>query len=116
MQKTACILLVYFMQKIYWKGISNDERIKAIREITDIINKHGTILNFQKFSDAILSLIIEMDYNKVNSLHKSLSHILSLEGDDHPVPDSPVGCILFLHVTFSKGTGDLEIEVPNIPV
>jgi len=103
------------MQKLYWKGISNDDRIKAISEITDIINAHGTILNFQKFSDVILGLVIETENTKVNSLKACLGKILALEGNDPQDSLFPDSYILFFHVTFSKGTGDMETEVPNIP-
>jgi len=103
------------MQKLYWKGISRDDRIKAISEITDIICRHGTILNFQKFSDVMFSLVVEVEHDKVSSLYKCLSNIMLLEGDANGNFSFTDSCILFFNVTFSKGTGDLEFEVPNIP-
>jgi hypothetical protein len=103
------------MQKLYWKGISNDDRIKAISEITNRIHSHGTILNFQKFSDVILSLVVEIEAHRINSLYERLGEILTLEGNiaSHSVFTGIY--ILFIHITFSKSTGDLEIEIPNIP-
>ena len=103
------------MQKLYWKGISHDDRIKAIGEITATIDKHGIILNFQRFSDIILSLVVEVEADKLNSLYDCLCKILILEGFDRNTPILPGCYTLFLNITFSKGTGDLEIEVPNIP-
>ena len=103
------------MQKLYWKGICHDERIKAIREITAIVDKHGTILNFQKFSDVILSLVIEIEPKKLSLLYKCLGEIMLIEGLDKKTSEFSGGTILFLQVTFAQSTGDLEIEVPNIP-
>ena len=101
------------MQKIFWKGISHDTRIKAISEITAVIARHGTILNFQKFSDVILSLVIEIESGRLKSLHNCLSQIVLLEGNDNCNSISPNDTCLFLQVTFTQGTGDLEIEVPR---
>ena len=103
------------MHKVYWKGISNDNRIKAISEITAVVDKHGTILNFQKFSDLALSLVVELESSRLNSLHNCLAEILTID-EFNPNTSVFTGMtILFLNVTFLKGTGDLELEVPDIP-
>lgn len=103
------------MQKFYWKGISSDDRIKAISEIATIVDKYGTILNFQKFSDITLGLVIEIECEKVLSLYKCLSDIMLLEGFDNQDSTVKEESILFLNVTFIQSTGDMEIEIPNIP-
>ncbi len=103
------------MKKYYWKGISNDERIKAISELTGIINQYATILNFQKFSDFSLSLLLEIEECKVIDLQSGLKTIMSLEHINSDLTNSKEDCIVFLNVTFTKGTGDLEIEIPDIP-
>ena len=103
------------MARLYWKGISNDGRIKAISEITIILSKYGTILNFQKFSDVILSLVVEVEPDKVKSLYDSLSTVLSMEGNNDLAHGASGSCFLFMNITFTRGTGDLEIEVPDIP-
>jgi hypothetical protein len=103
------------MKKFYWSAISDEERIKAISEITEIINRHANISDFKKFSDISLNLIIEAEERKLNGLLNSLKNILSVKIDHADFTDSTTECIVLLNITFTKGTGDLEIEVPNIP-
>lgn len=103
------------MKRYYWCGISNDERKKAIREITSIVDRYATILNFQRFSDISLSLLLEVEKRRLNDLQTSLRNIMSLEGTDTIFTNSKKDCIVFLNITFTQGKGDLEIEIPEIP-
>lgn len=103
------------MQKIFWKGISHDDRIKAVSEITAVVNNYGAILSFQKFSDIALSLVIEIEESKILRLYTDLKKILIIEGIDNSFNDSPAECIILFEITFTRGTGDLAIEVPDIP-
>jgi hypothetical protein len=103
------------MQKHYWKGISHDDRTKAISDITSIAGRNGTILNFQRFSDIILSLVIEIEPGKIQDFYHQLMEILYLEGFDNTPSGSSDGEIVMLNITFARGTGDLEIEVPDLP-
>lgn len=103
------------MKKFYWQGISSDERLKAIGDITHAVDQYATILNFQRFSDVMLSMLVEVEECKVNSLYQSLKYIMIVEGFEDNVTNSNSACLIFLSVTFTKGTGDLKIEVPNIP-
>jgi len=103
------------MKKIYWTGISKDERIKAISEITEIVDRYAIILNFKKFSDIMLSLMLEVDENMLNDLSNDLKKIMIVEGADTNYSDSKLECTVFFSISFTKGTGDLLIEVPNIP-
>jgi hypothetical protein len=103
------------MKRFYWTGISNDERIKAIDEITCIIDKYGIILNSNRFSDISLSLVIEIEELKVIDLYDSLKPIMSIEGMDNNFTDSKIECMVLFSITFLKGTGDLKIKVPNVP-
>jgi hypothetical protein len=101
------------MNRYYWSGISNDERIKAISEITYIVDRYATILNFQRFSDVSLSLILELEECNLNDLQISLNKIMSIENIDTNLSDSKTDCIVLLNITFTKGSGDLEIGEPN---
>lgn len=103
------------MKKYYWSGISNDERTKAISEINSIVNSYATILNFQRFSDISLNLILEIEEGKLNYLLMGLKRIMTIQVDTENTLGSQVECLVLLNITFTKGTGDLEIEVPNIP-
>jgi len=103
------------MRKIFWKGISHDDRIKAVSDITAAINNYGAIISFQKFSDIALSLVIEIEERKINRLYTDLKKIMIIEGIENDFNDSPTECIILLEITFTRGTGDLVIEVPDIP-
>lgn len=103
------------MNRYYWSGISSDERIKAISEITSTVSRYAAIINFQRFSDISLNLLLEVEENRLMDLHKSLKKIISFVSPDASSSDSSADCLLLLNITFLKSTGDLEIEVPNIP-
>jgi hypothetical protein len=103
------------MKRFYWTAITNDERIKAIDEITSIVNRYATILNSQRFSDISLNLVLEVDKGRLNDLQNGLNRIMALDCADTDFSDSNAECVVLLSITFTKGTGDLEIENPNIP-
>ncbi len=102
------------MNRYFWSGICHDERLKGIEEIQQIVGRYASILNFQRFSDMALSLVLELDEPDLPVLHRELSDILTInEVTLETVPGK--SCILFLNITFTKGTGDLLIEVPRVP-
>ena len=103
------------MKKHYWTGFTKEERIKAIRDITNIVDRYAIILHFQKFSDVSLSLVLEVEECKLNDLQLGLNAILSLEGVDANFSNSTADCRVMMNITFAKGSGDLAIEVPDIP-
>lgn len=103
------------MKRYYWNGISKDERIKSISEITTRVDRYAAIINFQRFSDISLSLVIEIEEYKINDLYNCLQEIMFVEGFDDIPSDSTAECIILFNITFTKGTGDMKIEVPQIP-
>ncbi len=103
------------MKTIRWEGICKKNRIQAISDITLLINRYGSILSFRKFSDLALSMIVEVEPGKIIPLHQELGRITDLEGTLPGDSEEPGQVTIFLNITFSKGTGDLEIEVPDIP-
>jgi hypothetical protein len=103
------------MKRYYWNGISKDERIKSISEITTIVDRYAAIINFQRFSDISLSLVIEIEEYKLNELYKKLAEVMFIEGFDNALSESTAECIILFNITFTKGTGDMKYEVPAIP-
>ncbi len=103
------------MRRYHWSGISTDERMKAIAEISDIVSSYGTIINFQRFSDISLNLVLDIKESKLTDLRTSLTKIMSLEDMETSLTDSIADCTILLNIIFTKGTGDLEIEIPDIP-
>jgi hypothetical protein len=103
------------MKSYFWSGISRDDRLKAIDEIAGIADRYATILNFQRFSDISLSLVLEVDECKLPELQAGLKKIMSLEGNEDVPTDSLSICTVLLNITFTKGTGDLKIDIPDMP-
>ena len=105
------------MKRNYWSGISKDERVKAIDEITGIVDRYATIMNFQKVSDISLSLMLEVRECDLKNLQEGLEKLMVLEGTfpgKNPV-NSKRESIVFLNVTFTQGTGDMKTNIPHIP-
>ncbi|MEY3445163.1 MAG: hypothetical protein RLZZ519_3444 [Bacteroidota bacterium] len=100
------------MKRHYWTAICTEERLQAMAELTRIIDQYATILNFQRFSDVSLSLLLEMEGNKVSELRAALRQVMLLDGDEVATTTSTADCLVFLNVTFAKGKGDLEVEMP----
>ncbi len=103
------------MKRYYWSGICASDRIKAIDDITFTADRYATILNFQRFSDISLSLILETGEGRLTDLLLSLRNIMLLDTGDKNWSDSETVCIVLLNITFTKGSGDLKLDVPNIP-
>ena len=40
---------------------------------------------------------------------------MSIEGVNNNLTASKKDCLVLINITFTKGTGDLTIEVPNVP-
>ncbi|MEE4197293.1 MAG: hypothetical protein V2I54_06585 [Bacteroidales bacterium] len=103
------------MERYYFTGICNYERHECINKLERIITNYGFITDFKMLSDISLSIIIEINRNKINALYYALRNYLIMDPFNNPDSKSTDECILLMHVTFKHGTGDLAIEVPNVP-
>jgi hypothetical protein len=103
------------MGKIYWTGICSKERNEAIGAISTIVNRHGFFTDFKLFSDVSLGMVIEIEERNVNALYAELGNYLALE--DFPILTSTSANerIILLNITFTRGTGNVEREVPAVP-
>ena len=102
-------------QHLYWKGFCKEERSIAIHHIEHIVAKYGYILDFHMFSDMEINLKIEIAENHLDALHRDLKGLLKLDDQGDVFFDSDQERILYINITFTKGTGDLRIEVPSVP-
>lgn len=100
------------MKRHYWTAICTEERLKSMADLTRIIDQYATILNFQRFSDVSLSLVLELEANKVSELQRALRQILLLEGEDVAPTHATVDCLVLMNITFATGKGNLELEMP----
>jgi hypothetical protein len=103
------------MKRHYWTGLCREERVKALPEITRILDQYAIILNFQLFSDVSMSLVLELEGCNLSPLFLGLSNIMSVELGETVFTHSKADHILLMNITFTKGTGNMEIEVPAIP-
>ncbi len=106
------------LKKQYWEGVTNKGRTEAINEIKDIIsNNSGSIISFNRFSDMALSLMLEVEANKVNILFDILNKYMTVTGlsNESGNTNSMQDITVFFYITFGKSTGDLSIEIPQVP-
>ena len=103
------------MKTIFWTGYSHEDRFVAIKAIETIVNDYGFITDFKQFSDISISIKIELEAQKIDDLYDSLSSYLTLKESEKINATSKQEYIVFLNVTFTKSSGNLRIEVPNVP-
>lgn len=103
------------MQNIFWSGYSNTERHAAIDKIKSVITKYGDMVEVKFFSDISLTMVIEVEECKIDSLYDELSDKIGMDKFAYLNSTAKQERTLYLNVTFAKGTGNLAIEVPAVP-
>lgn len=103
------------MKNIFWTGYCNNERITAISEIEKIVDNHGYITDFKLFSDISLMIKIELEELNIDELYIALKSYIRLNDFEKLNSTSSRERIIFLNITFKKGTGNLAIENPAVP-
>jgi hypothetical protein len=106
------------LKKQYWEGFTNIERLDAISEIQKIIsNNGGCIMNFNRFSDMALSLMLEVEPDKVTTLYDALNKYMTVSGlpEGYENENTLKDITIFFNITFGHGKGYLSIEVPQVP-
>ncbi|MEQ1798368.1 MAG: hypothetical protein ABL872_10460 [Lacibacter sp.] len=103
------------MDNIFWTGYSNDERHSSMSIIKRVIAKYGDIVDFKFFSDISLTMVIEIEEFKIDKLFDELTDNIGIDKFEYLNSISKKERTVYLNVTFSKGTGNLIIEVPSVP-
>jgi hypothetical protein len=103
------------MENIFWTGFSDDERHSAINKIQDVISKYGYVVDFHLFSDISISMTIGIEEFKIDILYDELTTIIGIQKFEYLNSNSKEERKVYLNITFSKGTGNLKIEVPSVP-
>ena len=104
--------------KLNWRIFSTEERNSAIQELKDsIAGNDGFITNFNLFSDLALSLQVEIEEKNVLNLYRKISSTMRISEQE---PERIDNCSkkdwwIFINLSFTKGKGDLAVEVPNVP-
>ena len=100
------------MERFYWTGYCNKNRFQALPEIEKIIGSFGYILDFKEFSDISISMIVEVEQQKIAAFYESLQTYLKLNHVDFPTTASTDDCVVLLHISFTSGSGTVRKEVP----
>lgn len=103
------------MENIFWTGYSNDERHASISSIKNVVSKYGDIVDFKFFSDISLTMVIEIEEFKIDTLYNELANTLRMDKFENLNSVSKKERKVYLNITFAKGTGNLTIEVPFVP-
>ena len=103
------------MDNIFWTGYSNDERHSSMSTIKSIVAKYGDIVDFKLFSDISLSMVIEMEESNIDKLYNELADNIAIDTFEYLNSMSRKERTVYLNVTFTKGTGNLIVEVPAVP-
>ena len=105
-------------KKLSWELFSNDNRNEEIEAVKNAIsNSGGCIMNFNMFSDLALTLIIEIEENKIQTMHRALSlvaNILEFELYDLNI-ESKKEWLIFTNISFGRGKGELKQEIADMP-
>ena len=104
--------------KLIWTAYSSKHRIEIIENIKDIISKNdGYIMNFNMFSDLAINLSIEIPEDRIIELHTALNSILKISNisSEDVSNKSKKEWVIFMNISFSKGTGELKIKMPEVP-
>lgn len=103
------------MESLFWTAYSSDDRHAAINSIKDVISKYGDLVNAQFFSDLSLSMTIEIEELKIDTLYDALNQVIAVQRQEYLKSISKKERTVYLNITFAKGTGNLKIEVPAVP-
>lgn len=103
------------MKRLYWAGISKEERHVAIDHIQHCINQYGFIADFQLFSDISIGLVIEIEAIKIQALYEALCAILQMDDMLFELTEFKAQYLIMLNITFAHSSGNMRIEVPAVP-
>ena len=104
-------------KKLSWQVFSNDDRNKVIEAVKNIVStSDGCIMNFNMFSDLALTLTIEIEENKIQTLHRALSLVVNIsELELHDMNlESKKEWLIFMNISFGRGKGELKQEIPEV--
>jgi hypothetical protein len=103
------------MENIFWTGYTNDERLASVSIIKEVVAHYGDIVDFKLFSDLSLTMAIEIRELNVDELYDELAENIGMDKFDYLHSISSKEMTVYLNITFTKGTGNLIIEVPAVP-
>jgi hypothetical protein len=103
------------MTRYYWTGICREGRNSGISRLVECINKYGSVINSNFFSDLSMSLTIEISENQIKPLYNNLKDIIEVFCDIDVILNTSTDSMILFNIAFTKGTGNLRIEVLEVP-
>lgn len=103
------------MENIFWTGYINAERHSSIEVVKHIITKYGHIVDFKFYSDLSLTMTIEIEESKIDTLYEELLRMIQIDPFERLYSNLDRERIVYLNITFAQGTGKLIVEVPAVP-
>lgn len=103
------------MRTFFWKGYWQDEPGLAIPILEQHLRPLGYIVDFKRFSDLALTIVIEISEHRIDTLYKALCKCMVMEDFTPLASNRQIERTLYLHISFSKGAGKLAIETPAVP-
>ena len=106
------------LNKINLQGFTSRSRNEIIEELKQTISTNGGyILNFNFYSDLAISFTIEIEEQHLMKLYRGLSQVINVNNSfpSHLDSDSNKDYWVLLSVSFTKGTGDYRIDIPEVP-
>jgi hypothetical protein len=103
------------MKKVYWKGYHRQTRMAGLPAMEAAINRTAFIIDFKPYSDVGLSLVIEVAAHKADALYAELAGLLLMDAHEPLGTASTQDMLVYLHLTFAGGTGNLTHDVPAVP-
>ncbi len=104
-----------YMKNIFWTGFCNQERTAAISDLEKLVNHYGYITDFKLFSDISIAITIELQELNIDKLYNALKKYISLNDAESVNSVSSAERVIYLNITFMKGTGNLKIDIPAVP-
>ena len=103
--------------KLNWEIISAGKRMEVIEQLKGVISKNdGYVIYFNTFSDLAMTLTIEIEAKNIRNLHQGLQEIVTISSSlSDEIKMSEDEWWILLNVSFSKGEGNLTVDIPNVP-
>jgi hypothetical protein len=104
--------------KLTWSAFTNNERAMSIDKMKSVISKSDAyITHFNMFSDLAMSLTLEIEEKNIFALHQGLTEVFSISKlvgdfrDNHSTKE----WFVYIHLSFSKGKGEMKMVIPDVP-
>ena len=74
-------------------------------------------MNFNMFSDLTMTLSIEIPENRIIELYNAMNNVLKISDIEYNSLNQGLKkeWRIFINISFSRGKGELKMEIPTVP-